>query len=279
MAVPSLRLEGVSKIYGEGEVAVRAVVDADLSVEPGQTVLIMGPSGSGKTTLLSMAGALLRPTAGRIWLGGDEVTAMTEKQLPDLRLRRVGFIFQMFHLLENLTAVENVRLVMEAAGSSRAAATKRARELLDDLRLSHRADVLPERLSGGEKQRVAIARALANDPPLILADEPTANLDSRTGYQAMHMLELLAAERQKAVVIVTHDDRIADIADHIYWLEDGQLADHRPTGAQLTTDPVCRMTINIERAAGFRTIGDRQYHFCSDLCLERFDDEKTRYTA
>jgi putative ABC transport system ATP-binding protein len=277
MSDPALRLDGVTKVYGEGDVAVHAVTDATLTVASGQTVLIMGPSGSGKTTLLSMAGALMRPTTGRIWLGANDVTALSERRLPTLRLRRLGIIFQQFNLLENLTAVENVRIVMEAAGTPRSSASRRAHALLSELRLSERADARPDQLSGGEKQRVAIARALANDPPLILADEPTANLDSRTGYQAMHMLELLASERGKAVVIVTHDDRIADIADRVYWLEDGTLADDRPAGVQLATDPVCGMTINIERAAGYRDAGDQCYHLCSDLCLDRFDAQPERY--
>lgn len=279
MTAPALSMKAVTKVYGEGDVAVRAVTDAALTVAAGQTVLIMGPSGSGKTTLLSMAGALLKPSHGRIRIAGNDVTALTEKQLPALRLRHLGFIFQTFNLLENLTAAENVRIVMDAAGTPRRRADERVRDLLADLRLSHRADALPEQLSGGEKQRVAIARALANDPPLILADEPTANLDSRTGYQTMHMLELLAAERGKAVVIVTHDDRIADVADRIYWLEDGHLTDHRPAGAQLATDPVCRMSINTERAAGERTIGEHRYYFCSALCLDRFDAEPDRYSG
>lgn len=279
MSDPALALEGVTKVYGEGDVAVNAVTDATLTVSSGQTVLVMGPSGSGKTTLLSMAGALTRPTAGRIWLGDDEVTSLSERQLPAVRLRRIGVIFQQFNLLENLTAEENVRIVMEAAGLPRNTARERANDLLSELKMSHRADARPDQLSGGEKQRVAIARALANDPPLILADEPTANLDSRTGYQAMHMLELLASERNKAVVIVTHDDRIADVADDVYWLEDGRLTDDRPVGVKLATDPVCGMTINIERAAGHRTVGDHGYHLCSDLCLDRFDTQPERYSA
>lgn len=279
MTDPALSLEAVTKVYGEGDVAVRAVTDATLTVASGQTVLIMGPSGSGKTTLLSMAGALMRPTAGHIWLGNEDVTALSERQLPTVRLRRLGVIFQQFNLLENLTAVENVRIVMETAGSPRPAARERANDLLRELRMSHRADSRPDQLSGGEKQRVAMARALANDPPLILADEPTANLDSRTGYQAMHMLELLASERDKAVVIVTHDDRIADIADRVYWLEDGRLTDDRPVGVQLATDPVCGMAINIGRAAGRRSIGDQCYYLCSDLCLDRFDAQPERYSA
>lgn len=278
MSEIALSLEAVTKVYGEGDVAVHAVSDVTLNVESGQTVLIMGPSGSGKTTLLSMVGALLRPTSGRVMLGDDEVSALSEKELPALRLRRIGFIFQLFNLLENLTAAENVRIVMEAAGTPRRVAQRQVHDLLGELRLNKRADARPETLSAGERQRVAIARALANDPPLILADEPTANLDARIGYQTMHALELLAAERNKAVVIVTHDDRIADVADRVYWLEDGRLSDQRPAGAQLAKDPVCGMRINAERAVATRAVGAHRYHLCSELCLARFDADPGRYT-
>jgi putative ABC transport system ATP-binding protein len=193
-------------------------------VAPGEVVLVMGPSGSGKTTLLSMCGALLRPTAGHIWVAGTDVTALTEKQLPALRLAKIGFVFQAFNLLANLTVVENVRIVREAAGEPRARADARARELLEQLSLGARLGYLPEKLSGGERQRVAIARSLANDPQLVLADEPTGNLDSKTGHQVMDLLEHLAKERGKSVVCVTHDHRVQDIADRVLWLEDGHLA-------------------------------------------------------
>lgn len=235
MGDTSLRLQAVSKVYGEGDAAVHAVTDVTLAVEPGETVLIMGPSGSGKTTLLLMAGTLLRATTGQIMLEDEDVSALGEKHLPALRLRRIGFIFQLFNLLENLTAAENVSIVMDAAGTPRRLARQHARDLLHELRLDKRADARPDTLSAGERQRVAIARALANDPPLILADEPTANLDARTGHHTMHMLQQLASERNKAVVIVTHDGRIADVADRVYWLEDGRIS-HRPASPQLATD-------------------------------------------
>ncbi len=220
----ALRLDHVTKVYGEGAEAVTAVTGASLRVDPGEVVLVMGPSGSGKTTLLAMCGALLRPTAGRVWVGGADVTALTEKQLPHLRLSRVGFVFQAFNLLANLTVLENVRIVPELAGLGRARADLRARELLDELTLGPRLHFLPDKLSAGEKQRVAIARSLANDPPLVLADEPTGNLDSKAGAQVMRLLEALARERGKAVVCVTHDGRIEGIADRVLWLEDGRLS-------------------------------------------------------
>ncbi len=279
MVENALRFENLTKMFGEGDTAVSAVNHASLSVSPGELVLIMGPSGSGKTTLLSMCGGLLRPTSGRVWIDKDEITALTEKQLPRVRLRSVGFIFQTFNLLANLTALENVRVVMEATGTPGRDADGRARELLEELRMAKRQDALPEELSGGEKQRVAIARALANDPPLILADEPTGNLDSKTGYQAMHMLELLAKERGKTVLCVTHDQRIEDVADRIQWLEDGELSERPPEEARLVKDPVCGMVINAERAAGSRERNDEEVFFCSELCLERFDAAPERFAA
>jgi putative ABC transport system ATP-binding protein len=275
---PALRVEDVTKTYGEGPVAVRAVDDISLEIGQAELALVQGPSGSGKTTLLAMCGALLRPTSGRVLLDGVEITALPERRLPEVRLRRIGFIFQSANLLANLTALENVRVVLEASGRSRRDAERRSRDLLGELRLQSRLDVLPEKLSGGERQRVAIARALANDPPLLLADEPTANLDSRAGYQLMHTLELFVKEHAKTVVAVTHDHRIEDVADRVLWLEDGRLSDRPPDEAELAVDPVCGMTINAARAAGRRSFDGQTYHFCSDICLERFDGGPERYT-
>ncbi|MGQ0803268.1 MAG: ATP-binding cassette domain-containing protein [Actinomycetota bacterium] len=275
----ALSVQGVTKTYGEGQSAVRAVDDVSLEVGEGELVLVQGPSGSGKTTLLAMCGALLRPTHGQIGLDGLDITALPERRLPEVRLRRIGFIFQSANLLANLTALENVQVVLGAARRSRREARRRARDLLGELRLESRLDVLPEKLSGGERQRVAIARALANDPPLLLADEPTANLDSRAGYQLMHTLELFVKEHAKTVVAVTHDHRIEDVADRVLWLEDGRLSDRPPDEADQATDPVCGMTINAARAAGQRELGGEVYSFCSDICLERFDAHPGRFTA
>lgn len=277
MTAATLRLEAVTKVYGEDAGAITAVDAVSLAVLPGEIVLVMGPSGSGKTTMLAIAGGLLRPTSGRVWLDGAELTALSEGQLPGIRLRNVGFVFQTANLLANLSALENVEVVMRAANASARDAERRARQLLSDLSLEHRLKLLPEQLSGGERQRVAIARALANDPQLILADEPTANLDSRTGYQLMHTLEVLAKEQGKSVVAVSHDQRIEDVADRVLWLEDGQLADRPPGEALLARDPVCGMTINVQRAAGERSFAGASYLFCSELCLERFDADPRRY--
>jgi len=220
-----LELKNVSKIYGRGHIAVSAVDGVDLSVQPGEIVLIMGPSGSGKTTLLSMAGLLLRPTSGQISINGQEVAGLSERSLPALRLSNIGFVFQAYNLLGALTALENVEVVMNLAGKNGRTAHNRAVELLTLLGLEHRLHHLPADLSGGEKQRVALARALANNPPLILADEPTGNLDSKIGREVMELLcRRLGCDDGRAIVIVTHDHRLRDIADRILWLEDGHLS-------------------------------------------------------
>ena len=218
----TLRVEGVTKRFGASATEVVAVRNVSLAVAPGEIVLIMGPSGSGKTTLLSMLGALLKPTEGTIHLNGEVISALAENRLPDIRLRQFGFIFQDFNLLSALTALENVAIVAELAGMRNGAARKKAAALLTELGLGGRLNFLPEKLSGGEKQRVAIARALINDPALILADEPTANLDSKIGHEIMRLLRNIAREQGRSVVIVSHDQRIKDIADRVLWLEDGQ---------------------------------------------------------
>lgn len=218
-------VENVSRHFGSGATEVIAVKDISLAVAPGEVVLIMGPSGSGKTTLLSMLGGLLKPSTGRIRIGPDEISAMDESRLPEVRLRRIGFIFQDFNLLSALSCLDNVALVAQLAGLSRVQARQRARQLLEQLGLGHRLNFLPEKLSGGEKQRVAIARALVNAPDLILADEPTANLDSRHGYETMRLLHRITREEKRSVIIVSHDQRIKDIADRVLWLEDGKFKD------------------------------------------------------
>ena len=184
----------------------------------------MGPSGSGKTTMLSMAGGLLAPTSGEIVMAGQPLSTLDSKGISQLRLKQVGFVFQAFNLLAGLSALENVALVMNLAGRHDSTVERDSKALLARLGLEKRLTHVPADLSGGEKQRVALARALANDPPLILADEPTGNLDSKSGREVMDMLVDLAREENKAVVIVTHDPRIVDIADRVLWLEDGRLA-------------------------------------------------------
>ncbi len=233
----ALQVDQITKRFGSGTTQVTAVREVSLTVAPGEIVLIMGPSGSGKTTLLSMLGALLKPTEGTIRLNGTVISALAENRLPDIRLRQFGFIFQDFNLLSALTALENVALVAQLAGLKNGAARKKAAALLTELGLAERLTFLPEKLSGGEKQRVAIARALVNDPALILADEPTANLDSKIGHEIMRLLRQIAKEERRSVVIVSHDQRIKDIADRVLWLEDGQFKEI----VAMETDPVrCR---------------------------------------
>jgi len=265
MTALTLDVRGVTKRFGDGDTAVLAVRGVSLAVESGEVVLIMGPSGSGKTTLLSMMGALLRPTGGAIHLDGTEISALSEGRLPDIRLRQFGFIFQDFNLLSALSVLENVAIVAELGGLRRRAARDKATALLTELGLGARLDFLPEKLSGGEKQRVAIARALINDPALILADEPTANLDSKIGREIMRLLRGIAKEQGRSVVIVSHDQRIRDIADRVLWLEDGAFRDI----VTMATDPVCGMAVERELAVSAERDGIA-YHFCSRGCRAEF---------
>jgi putative ABC transport system ATP-binding protein len=221
-----LHLDGVSKIYRTGEFTVTALSNVNFHVRGGEIVAVMGPSGSGKTTLLTIAGALLRPTTGRVQICGIDVTNMGESELAEIRRQKVGFVYQSFNLLEALTAIENVRLVIQNhMQNSRKEATNRARDLLEMFGLGHRLNSLPKKMSDGEKQRVAIARALAKDPELLLADEPTANLDARRGHEVMGLLREKAVELNKAVVVVSHDNRIRQFAHRVVWLEDGTIRD------------------------------------------------------
>jgi putative ABC transport system ATP-binding protein len=262
---PTLEIRDASKRFGEGQSEVVAVDRVSLEIAPGEIVLIMGPSGSGKTTLLSLMGGLLRPTAGSIWLGEVALSDLSEDRLPAIRLRQFGFIFQDFNLLSALTAVENVALVAELSGQRGEAARSRATGLLTELGLEDRLHFLPEKLSGGEKQRVAIARALMNEPALILADEPTANLDSKIGHEIMRLLRGIAKEQGRSVVIVSHDQRIRDIADRVLWLEDGAFKDM----VTMATDPLCGMAVERERA--ITAVGDGEtLYFCSRGCRDEY---------
>ena len=218
-----LSMEEVTKVYGSGHRAVRALEGVSLQARAGEVVLVMGPSGSGKTTLLTIAGALLRPTHGRVHICDTDITKMDEGRLASIRREKVGFVYQSFNLLEALTALENVRLVAADGVPDGAASGSRPRELLKMLGLGHRLNSLPRHLSDGEKQRVAIARALAKEPVLVLADELTANLDAKRGQEVAQLLRQKALEMNKAVVIVSHDHRIREVADRVFWLEDGRL--------------------------------------------------------
>ena len=218
------------KRYGRGDALVRAVDDVDLDVETGETVAIMGPSGCGKSTLLHLLGGLDRPDSGEIKLAGKRVDQLGERGLARLRRDAVGFVFQSFHLMDELTAVENVELPALLAGRSPRAARKRALELLSRTGLADRAKFLPSALSGGQRQRVAVARALANEPLIVLADEPTGNLDSAATLEVLRLFDDLH-EAGQTLVIVTHDSRIAATADRMITMRDGAFVDEtRLTG-------------------------------------------------
>lgn len=220
-----VRLENVSKTYGAGETAVEAVRDVSLDLEAGKFFMLMGPSGSGKTTLLMLMGCLLKPTTGSVSLFDEDVSSLDEARLPRVRRERVGFIFQGFNLFPALTALENVEATLNIKGVRGEEAVEQARELLARLGLAKRLDHLPEDLSGGEKQRVAVARALAGNPPIILADEPTGMLDSKTGRLITEVLHDLAHNEGRLVFMVSHDSRVASLADRILHFEDGQLVE------------------------------------------------------
>lgn len=220
-----VRLENVSKTYGRGESAVHAVEDLSLELEPGKFYILMGPSGSGKTTLLMLMGCLLKPTAGSVFLFNREVSALGETHLPRIRRERIGFIFQGFNLFPALTALENVEATLNLKGLRGEAGRAEACRLLEHVDLGNRLHHLPEDLSGGEKQRVAVARALAGDPPVILADEPTGMLDSKTGRLVVEILRDLARDEGRLIFMVSHDPRILGLADRILTIEDGRLKD------------------------------------------------------
>ena len=221
-----IEVSNVAKHFGEGETRVDALRAVDLTVRAGEVVALLGPSGSGKTTLLNIIGCILAPSAGRVALDGEPVFdgRWLRRDLRRLRLDKIGFIFQAHNLLPFLDAADNVAVVLELAGRSYADARKEAGDLLDYLEVGHRKTAMPAKLSGGEAQRVAIARALANRPRIILADEPTAALDSKRAGIVMDLLRRLAVEQQAAIIAVTHDEKIFDRFDRIFMLRDGRLA-------------------------------------------------------
>jgi len=219
-----LRTGKVRKEFGKGDGRVRAVDDVDLEVDAGETVAVMGPSGCGKSTLLHLLGGLQRPTGGEVELAGRRVDTMSERALARLRRERIGFVFQAFHLMPELTAVENVEVPALLAGRAPRAARHRALELLDQVGLSDRAGHLPSALSGGQRQRVAIARALSTEPLVVLADEPTGNLDSAATAEVLRLFDRLHRAGQ-TLVVVTHDARIAATANRILSMRDGCLVD------------------------------------------------------
>jgi putative ABC transport system ATP-binding protein len=219
----AIRAAGLSKIYHEGTTELRALQEVDLEVRAGELTLLMGPSGSGKTTLLSILGCILRANEGTLEVLGEDVSSLAESELPRIRRAAIGFVFQGFNLFPALTAAENVALALDVRGIRAGAAKKRGEELLAEVGLAQKARSFPADLSGGQKQRVAIARALAGDPPILLADEPTAALDSTSGRTVIELLQRLAHVNGRAVVMVTHDPRVLSFGDRIIHLEDGRI--------------------------------------------------------
>ncbi|MCP1491797.1 putative ABC transport system ATP-binding protein [Peribacillus frigoritolerans] len=218
-----LLFENVSKVYGEGDNKVIALDDISLNVRAGEFVAIVGPSGSGKSTFLSIAGALLSPSKGRLLLNGEDITTLSPKELTRVRLEKIGFVFQSSNLVPYLSVRDQLLLLSELIGKRDKKTMKKADELLSHLGLGHRADHLPEALSGGERQRVAIARSLMNDPEIILADEPTASLDSKRGRDVVEMLAHEVKSRNKAAIMVTHDERMLDLCDRVVNITDGKV--------------------------------------------------------
>jgi len=224
--MPIVVTEDLTKVYGEGDTAVTALNAVDLSVEPGEFLAIMGPSGCGKSTLLNMVGGLDRPSSGRVLIDGDDLTELPDDKLTELRRRRLGFVFQSFNLIPVLDATENAALPLTLDGSGNA--TAKAEEWLTKVGLGDRMRNRPDQLSGGQQQRVAVARALSTEPALVLADEPTGNLDSRSATEIAELLRQVSSDWGRAVLMVTHDPRIASFAKRLVLMKDGAIVDDLP---------------------------------------------------
>ncbi|EUJ17402.1 ABC transporter ATP-binding protein [Listeria aquatica] len=224
MQTTKLSFKDVTKFYHDGETTVEVLRNVNLEVGQGEFVAIVGPSGSGKSTFLSIAGALLTPSSGQVFVDAKEVTNLSKKKLTETRLKEIGFIFQGANLVPYLTVLDQL-LVIPVLNGERKVGKKRALGLLEELGLMHRKNQYPDRLSGGERQRVAIARALMNDPEVILADEPTASLDSERGRKVVEMIAREVKRENKAAVMVTHDERVLDLCDRVVRIEDGRLAE------------------------------------------------------
>jgi putative ABC transport system ATP-binding protein len=231
------RLVGAGKTYGRGENAVAALSNATLDIHAGEVALIEGPSGSGKTTLISILGLLLTPTDGEVWLEGKNVAGLGERALPGLRARNFGFVFQGFNLFPALSALENVVIAIRMKNQRVNDAEREARRLLEQVGLGSRLHYLPADLSGGQKQRVAIARALGGNPPILVGDEPTAALDTKTALSVMELLRELANTEGRAVVVVTHDSRLERFADRIVRVEDGHIQSITAPGPESLRSP------------------------------------------
>ena len=229
-----IRIEGLRKRYGEGDTAVDALRDVNMVVAPGEVVGLVGPSGSGKSTLLKCLGAVIEPTAGKMWLGSQPIydNGWLNRDLRAMRRDHIGFVFQAPYLIPFLDVTDNVALLPMLAGVANDKARSRALQLLTDLDVQHRAGAQPSSLSGGEQQRVSIARALANQPPVVLADEPTAPLDSERALGVMRILNRMAAQHQTAIIVVTHDEKILPTFKRIYHIRDGRTIEEAGEGRE-----------------------------------------------
>jgi len=229
VTAPAITVRGVVKDFGKGDTRVRALHGIDIDVMPGELTYLVGESGSGKTTLISIIAGILYPTEGTVSVFGTEIYDLSGNALVRFRLANIGFIFQQYNLIPTLTSAENAAVPLVAAGVSRAEAVRRGAETLDSLNIGQLAERLPRQLSGGQQQRVAIARALVHSPKLIVCDEPTAALDAGSGRRVMDLLRAVAIQPDRAVIIVTHDNRVFDLADRIIEIEDGRIVgDRRP---------------------------------------------------
>ncbi|CAH8773256.1 ABC transporter ATP-binding protein [Paenibacillus dendritiformis] len=226
-----LVLENINKQYGEGDTTVMALKNVSLQVDEGEFVAVVGPSGSGKSTFLSIAGALLTPTSGRLLISGSDIANISARRLNRVRLENIGFVFQSSNLVPYLTVLDQLMLIGKLGRQGKREAEQKAVQLLSEVGLEHRLHHYPDKLSGGERQRVAIARALMNDPGVILADEPTASLDSTRGRAVVEMLASEVRSRRIAAVMVTHDERVLDLCDRVITIKDGMLSEEKRPGA------------------------------------------------
>lgn len=234
----AISVRDVIKVYAEGSNRIEVLHGVDFDVEQGEVVMLMGPSGSGKTTLLSIMGCILRATSGSVQVAGREVATLSERELPEIRLQHIGFVFQGFNLFPTLTVGENVELALDLKRIQGDKAKQEARRLLEQVGLATKYESFPSDLSGGQKQRVAIARALAGTPSVILADEPTAALDSVSGRNVMEMMRDLARKHGRGVVVVTHDSRVTEFADRIVHMEDGRIVEEAASGRKRPTEVI-----------------------------------------